>query len=134
MSDYKTKGTLSEILPVEEGTSKAGKAWKKVVFVVKNNDGHEGREQIYAFGIFGDEKVDKFLKYNEENVGSEVEVSFNINTNQWGEKYYTSLDAWRVDSGEKVEQSTYVPNISGEAKPEPEKVDDLDDAEDDLPF
>ena len=125
MSDYKVKGTLSVILPVEEGTSKAGAAWKKVGFLVKNNDGYEGKEQIYAFGIFRADKVDKFLKYNEED--TEVEVSFNINTNEWNGKYYTSLDAWRVDSGEKVEQSTYVPNISGEAKPEPEKVDDLDD-------
>ena len=130
MSDYSTKGTLKTILPIETGVAKStGKEWKKVSFVVTNNDGYEGREQMYAFEIFGDEKVDNFIKYNQE--GSEVEVKFNIQTNEWNGKYYTSLSAYRVDSGEKVEQATYTPNINGTPKPAPVPVDDVDD---DLPF
>jgi len=105
MSDYTAKGTLKTILPIETGTAKTtGKEWKKISFIVTNNEGYEGREMLYAFEIFGEEKVDNFIKYNQE--GSEVEVKFNIQTNEWKGKYYTSLSAYRVDSGEKVEQAT----------------------------
>ena len=104
MSDYSTKGILKTILPIETGVAKStGKEWKKVSFVVTNNEGYEGREQMYAFEVFGEEKVDNFIKYNKE--GSQVEVKFNIQTNNWKDKYFTSLSAYRVDSGEKVEQS-----------------------------
>ena len=104
MSDYNTKGILKTILPIETGVAKStGKEWKKITFVVTNNDGYEGREQMYAFEVFGEEKVDNFIKYNKE--GTEVEVKFNIQTNEWNGKYFTSLSAYRVDSGEKVEQS-----------------------------
>jgi hypothetical protein len=108
MSDYTAKGTLDKILPVEEGTAKGtGKPWKKINFIVKNNDGYEGREKIFAFEIFGADRVDKFLKYNEEN--TEVAVKFEVNTNEYNGRYYTSLSAFRVDSGEKVEQATQTP-------------------------
>ena len=101
---YETKGILKTILPVETGTAKTtGKEWKKISFVVTNSDGYEGREQMYAFEIFGEEKVDNFLKYNKE--GTEISVKFNIQTNNWKDKYFTSLSAYRVDSGERVEQA-----------------------------
>jgi hypothetical protein len=98
------KGTLSKILAGEAGTSKDGKGWKKITFTVANNDGYEGREMLYAFEIFGTEKVDNFIKYNKE--GSAVEVMFNIQVNEWQGKYYTSLQAWKVMSVERVEQAT----------------------------
>ena len=47
-------------MPVESGTSKDGNEWKKVVFTIANNGGYQGAEQIFAFEIFGAEKVDKF--------------------------------------------------------------------------
>lgn len=90
----KEQGKIKAILPVESGTSKDGKEWKKVVFVIANSKGYEGREQIFAFEIFGAEKVDKFLQFNK--VGDVVDVDFNITTNEWQGKYYTSLGAWKV--------------------------------------
>ena len=46
--EYELKGALKTILPVQSGTSKAGKEWKKVNFIVANNDGYEGKEQEFA--------------------------------------------------------------------------------------
>ena len=88
------KGTIKKIMPVQEGTSKAGKEWKKLTFVVANDGGYEGKEQIFAFDLFGEEKVDKFLQYNK--VGQAVDVSYNIRTNEWNDKYFTTLDAWKI--------------------------------------
>jgi len=127
--EYKEKGTIKTVLPVESGTSQNGKEWKKVTFAISNYEGYEGAEQIFAFEIFGAEKVDNFEKYNK--VGQEVEVSFNIRTNEWKGKYYTSLQAWKVMSGERVEQATQTPAQPIE-QPKPVNVDDV--GLDDLPF
>lgn len=98
------KGTIKNILEVENGISKAGKEWSKLTFVIANNEGYEGAEQIFAFDIFGAEKVEDFLKYNK--VGKEVEVSFNIRTNEYKGKYYTTLQSWKVfgSTGSESEQ------------------------------
>lgn len=130
MSELSVKGTLKTILPVVTGISKtSGDEWKKIEFVVTNNEGYEGREQMFFFQIFGAEKVDNFIKYNQE--GSEVEVKFNIQTNAHNGKYYTNLSAYRVDSGERVEQGTYT-QPQPVAQPQPSNVDDIDSS--DLPF
>ena len=113
---YEVKGTLDKILPVQTGVSKTtGDEWKKVSFVVSNNEGYEGREQLFCFDIFGAEKVDNFLKFNKE--GAEVIVKFDIRTNKHNDKYYTNLAAFHVQSGERVEQASQTP--------EPEEPSDL---------
>ena len=106
MSDTELKitGTIKSIGATQEGTSKAGKPWKKLSFQVVNNSGYEGREAIFSFDLFGEDKVDKFLKYNKE--GSDVDVKFNIECREWEGKYYTNLSAWSVfkaDDGKPTE-------------------------------
>lgn len=96
----KVLGTIKKIEEVVKGNSKDGKEWQKVNFLVSNNDGYQGKEQLFYFEIFG-QKVDDFIKYNKE--GSSVEVDFNVRTNEYKGKYYTSLQAWKVF---KAEQGT----------------------------
>lgn len=98
MSELAITGNLKTVLPVESGTSKAGKEWQKQQFIVANNDGYEGREQIFCFEVFGDEKVENLAKYHKE--GDAVTVKFNISTNEWKGKYFTSLSAWRIEKAE----------------------------------
>ena len=105
MSDeLKITGTIKSIGATQEGTSKAGKPWKKLSFQVANNSGYEGKEAIFSFDLFGEEKVEKFLKYNKQ--GSEVDVKFNIECREWEGKYFTNLAAWSVfkaDDGQPTE-------------------------------
>jgi len=105
MSDeLKITGTIKSIGATQEGTSKAGKPWKKLSFQVANNSGYEGKEAIFSFDLFGEEKVEKFLKYNKQ--GSEVDVKFNIECREWEGKYFTNLAAWSVfkaDDGKPTE-------------------------------
>jgi len=105
----KAIGIIKTISDIQKGTSKAGKDWQKLTFTITNNEGYEGREQIFAFEVFGDEKVDNFTKYNK--VGQNVEVSFNIQTNEWKGKYYTSLQAWKVFT---VKEETATPTEAPE--------------------
>lgn len=87
------KVKITKILDVQSGTSKDGNEWKKITFV---GETEEKYNNLYAFDIFGAEKVDNFQKYNK--VGQDVEVSFNVKCNEWKGKYFTSLDAWKVFS------------------------------------
>ena len=114
MSNFETSGKLEKFLPVESGTSKAGKEWKKQSFIVTTEDEYNN---TYCFEVFGDEKVENLTKYQKE--GDQIKVVFNVSTNEWKGKYYTSLSAWRI---EKVETE------GAEQQPSSEPV------EDDLPF
>ena len=102
-------GTIKTILDAQEGTSKAGKSWKKIEFVIENNEGYEGKAQIFAFEIFGEEKVDKFLQFN--SVGKLVDVSYNIGCNEWNGKYFTSLSAWKVFGAESTDSPEVVAEV-----------------------
>jgi len=100
--DLKFKGIITHILPTQSGTSKAGKEWSKTEFVVKDNAEYP---QIAKFEIFNKPEIVKFLK-----VGSEVEVSFNLNTNEYKDKFYTSLSAWKVWNSGNSKSDTPAPN------------------------
>ena len=89
------KGVITKILEVEKGTSKAGKEWQKINFVV--DTGNEFNPDV-CFQIFGEEKVENFTKYNK--VGSVVDVSFNVSSREFNGKYYHNLDAWKVFKAE----------------------------------
>jgi len=111
-------GKIKVISETQEGTSAAGKEWKKLTFVISNMEGYGETEQIFAFNIFGAEKVDKFLQYNK--VGKTVDVQYDIKTQEWKGKYYTELQAWLVKS------------VDLEAEPVQEVAEEVETEE--LPF
>ena len=91
--------------------------FRKVEFVLTTND--EKYPQDVKFDISQD-KVDDFLKYNK--VGSSVDVSFNVRGNEYKDKYYVNLSAWKVFKSDANKPATDI------GVP----VDEL--AVDDLPF
>ena len=99
----KVTGKIENILETQKGTSKAGKEWKKTSFVVKTDDEYNN---LYCFDVFGDEKVNNFLQYNSK--GDVVDVDFNVKTNEWKGKYFTSLDAWKVFKADNSKQKEEV--------------------------
>ena len=118
------KGTIKQKLKLEQGTSKAGKEWKSQSFVL--NTGAQYNPDI-CFKLFGEEKINLMTNLNE---GDEVEVSFNLSSREWNEKWFTSADAWKIEKSENNTSTTT------------ETVDDSDipvfennqTQEDDLPF
>ena len=119
MSELAITGTVKKFLDVQSGIGKkSGEPWTAQEFVVANNDGHEGKEQLYCFKVFGEDKVDQLTKFNK--VDDDVKVFFNVSVNEYNDKYYTSLNSWRV---EKLDASG-VENDASDSSGEP----------DDLPF
>jgi len=115
MSELSITGTIKEIFDLQTGKSSRGD-WVKTSFLL-TTEGEYPKDIL--FGIFGAEKVDKFMQYNE--VGSRVEVFFNPSSNEYNGKYYTNLDAWMIKkAGESVQQ----PVAQGDDLP----------FDDDLPF
>ena len=115
-------GKIKTILPIFKGISKAGKEWQKQNFIISNNDGYEGKEQIFCFELFGEEKVQSISNLKD---GDSVSVRFNIKCNEYnnptkGMQYFTNLSAWLVQIEDDVNNNEF----AGEDEEE----------SDDLPF
>ena len=83
-------GKLIKVSPIENGTSKAGKEWKKQNFVI--DTGAKYNPEI-CFQLFGDEKLDMIKSIK---IGHKVDVYFNVSSREYNGKYYHNLDAWKV--------------------------------------
>ena len=114
---------IATIGKVEEGTTKAGKSWKKLVFT---GDTDSEYDSLHAFEIFqgeGKDSLDKFLEFNK--VGYSVDVSYNVKCREHNGKYYTNLSAWDVRKSEGGgESKESFPDAGGAAN----------DSDIDLPF
>ena len=89
-------GKITKVLEKQSGVSKAEKEWTKLSFILETSEAYNN---LYCFEVFGTEKVEQFEKYNK--VGQEVKVDFNVSTNEWNGKYFTSLQAWRIFKAEE---------------------------------
>ena len=83
------KGIVSKVLPIESGEGKEGKEWKRQTFVLAYKDGEY--EKSVAVSVFGD-KVDKV-----PGTGQECTVSFNVESKEYNGKYYTNVNAWKIE-------------------------------------
>ena len=114
-------GTIKRFLPIEIGVTKDGKEWQKQLFTVQTDAQYNN---LYCFEVFGDEKVQNLTKYQKEN--DVVTVEFNVNTNEYKGKYYTTLSAWKIS---KVNANNV--NVN---QPAFQPAENLNTPEDDLPF
>lgn len=117
-------GKLIKFLEVESGESKTGTTWSKQQFVVQSEAQYNN---LYCFEVFGNEKVENLTKYQKE--GDNVTVEFNVNTNEYKGKYYTSLSAWKISKANANGiQSPHAPQDNNAFPPPPSQQ------EDDLPW
>lgn len=86
------QGVITNICEVQKVTSKNDKEWQKLTFAIEVKDGDY--TNTIAFEIFGEDKVKEF----KNKVGDEVDVNFNIRSNEWNGKYFTSLGAWKIET------------------------------------
>ena len=113
-------GKLIKFLEVESGESKSGTTWSKQQFVVQTESQYNN---LYCFEVFGNEKVENLTKYQKE--GDNVTVEFNVNTNEYKGKYYTSLSAWKISKANANGiQSPHVPQENNNFPPAPATSDD----------
>lgn len=91
----KVTAKITKVMEATSGTSATGKEWKKLSFLAETTEEYNN---LYCFEVFGEEKVDNFLKFNK--VGQLVDIDFNVKTNEWKDRYFTSLQAWKIFKAE----------------------------------
>lgn len=120
------KGKIIYVLPLQEGTSKAGNPWKKQEYVLETYDQYPKK---VCFDLFGD-KADQYRA----DIGDDVLLSFDIESREYNGRWFTSIRGWKL---EKVVAGVEVPPVADIA---PMAVADVppfpatSDNNDDLPF
>lgn len=84
------QGKIISVLPRQEGTSKNGNPWAIQPYVMETLDQYQKK---VAFEIFGDDKI----KQNLCGIDEIVTISFDIESTEFGGKWYTKIRAWKVD-------------------------------------
>ena len=122
---FKTTGKVLQILPEVRGTSARGE-WKKQDFVIETAE--EQYPKKICFTLFND----KNGTFEKIKPNMEVEVTFSIESREYNEKWFSNINAFRVDL---LPQSGGTGNNppSFSLSDNPSMGEDTDD-KDDLPF
>lgn len=80
-------GKVVQILPLQQGTSKAGNPWQKQEFVLEQGGQYPRKVCISLFG-------DNVAKIPQ--VGQDVMVSVDIDSREFNGRWYTEIKAWNI--------------------------------------
>jgi hypothetical protein len=107
-------GILEKKLDLQSGISKkTEKEWKSREFIINTGDQYNPHICIKLFG----DKVDLIDKFE---LNQSINVSINISSREHKERWYTSIDGWKIEATQQA------------APPNP--PDNNKDADDELPF
>jgi Domain of unknown function (DUF3127) len=117
-------GKIVKILPEQTRTGKKG-TWTKQEFVIETSEQYPKKICCSAWG----DKVDALRSFS---MGDAVKVSFNLESREYNERWYTDVRAWKIESAEGG-------NAAPRSTPATKKQDDGDpfanvQGEEDLPF
>ena len=123
-------GKIIAVLPAQEGVSKAGNAWKKQEYVLETHDQYPKK---ICFQIFGADRIAQAAI----QPGEELTVSFDIDSREWQGRWFTSINAWKVERAVVSANPTSAAGITPEqVMPSAPAAPDFGPANpiDDLPF
>jgi hypothetical protein len=83
------QGIITRILPLQTGTTKSGSEWAKQGYVLLTKERYA---KLVYFELWG-QAVDT----EAAEVGQEVVAYLNVESREWGGRFYTELSAWRVE-------------------------------------
>jgi len=80
-------GKIIAVLPLATGEGKNG-TWRSQDYVLETPDQYPRK---VCFNLFND-RIDQFPM----SIGDDVEVSFDIDSREYNERWYTSIRAWKI--------------------------------------
>lgn len=83
-------GKIIAVLPEQGGTSKNGNEWKKQEYVLETYDQYPKK---VCFQIFGADRIEQAAI----KLGDDVNVFFDIDSREYQGRWYTNINAWKVD-------------------------------------
>jgi hypothetical protein len=94
---------------------------------------NEQYTNLYSFDMYKSadnvQHIDNFIKYNK--VGDNVRVEWNVRTNEYKGKFFSSLSPWKIEPVNKIKQKT-MGNI--ESNFLEDAINQMQQDDDDLPF
>jgi hypothetical protein len=126
-------GKIIAVLPVQEGTSKAGNPWKKRYYVLETQESYPKKIAFYVFGS------DRVAQYESITAGTNVRLSFDIESREWQGRWFTDVQGWKIDvvdgNAAAAPQSVPVDATAGAVPPPPAvSFTNASEPTDDLPF
>ncbi len=128
-------GKIISVLPLQQGTSKAGNPWQSQSYVLETQEQYPRK---VCFEIFGEDRI----KNNACQIDDLVTVSFDLESREFNGRWYTSVRAWKVSKGAASEQqnATVATQNNQNVNPAPaanvqtfDSANSMDDGSD-LPF
>ena len=130
-------GIVTNISPIQSGTSKSGKSWRKIDVVLTYDNSKPEYPKAIVFSVMND-NIEKFNLC----VGSEYDIEVDFSVREYNGKNYMSANAWKATAKNVVSptassmpapapqgwQATY-PTPQPQPVPQP-----APQANDDLPF
>ena len=91
-------GALKKKLPVQQGTSKAGKAWIKQEIIIEEV-GMQYPNSICATA-FGEKTLNDVGPFREGDV---VKVQVDFRVQEWQGRFFNSLNIWRIEPADQAQ-------------------------------
>ncbi len=83
------KGTITNALPEQSGTSKSGKSWRKKEYIVEYEHGQYPKSVV--FSVIG-QKIDE-LNIQQ---GAEYDLSIDFEAREWNGRYFLQASCWKA--------------------------------------
>ena len=83
------QGILKQILPLESGESKSGKAWQKQTIVVETQETYP---KLIAVEV-SEKAISRLQDYQ---IGHTITCSINIESREYNGRWFTSIKCWKI--------------------------------------
>lgn len=83
------QGVLKQILPLESGESKSGKAWQKQSIIVET-------QETYPKLIVIEVSEKAISRLQDYQIGHTITCSINIESREYNGRWFTSIKAWKI--------------------------------------
>jgi uncharacterized protein DUF3127 len=113
-------GRIIKMLPLQTGVGRNG-AWVKQDFVIETTEQYPKKVCLSTWG-------DKASNMDSYHPGEVVKVSFNPESREYNDKWFTELKVWKIEREGEQQQKPTDPVKESPKKPQ------VADPSDDLPF
>lgn len=117
----KQRGIIESYTDTSGVSQRTGKEYKRAELIIKHNEGYDNSEVMIAFTMFK-----KAMEEYSFRTGDEVEVSFRLESNKGGSRWFTNAIAYKIESVSRAPE----PALNGDMANQFNESQDSDD----MPF
>lgn len=121
------KGKVIIVYPVTSGTSKAGKSWSKMDFVVETGGQYPKK---VALTLWGEDKINQY----DLQPGLEATFHVELESREYNGRWYTEARAWKIEWTADARKAAAETQTQWWDKPKEEAKPVDDGVIDELPF